>query len=162
MRPVPEFWVRAAMGFAPRLFAIVALAPNSATLRLPHERSRTTAHVEQRRAARHASRHREGEPARAAGRLARADAASGRARLGAYTSAHHHRFLRVAARAHHRGAAERRKLPGGADADPPGGLSPYRRGGAVVREHAVQPALRSPDTDRPVRHLERRPRENGI
>src|SRR3954470_15988281 len=42
-----------------------------------HERPGTTAHAIERGAARRPSRHREGEPARAAGRLARADAAPG-------------------------------------------------------------------------------------
>src|SRR5919197_3970756 len=143
---------------------IATLDRNCGLLRFafPHERPGTTASASAGAAPRHAPRHREGEPARATRRHARADAASAGARLRAHPPAHHDRFFRVAARAHHRRARERRGLPRGAHAHPRGRLQGDRRGDPVVREHAVQPAGGSPDPDRPLRHLERRTRENGL
>ena len=70
--------------------------PRNACVPFPRERSGA------------AARDREGEPARAAGRLARAHAAPGGARLGADPPAHHHRFQREPARADHRRARRRR------------------------------------------------------
>ena len=105
----------------------------------------------------HAPRHREGEPARAPRRRARAHAASGRARLGAHASAHHHRLQRVAARARHRRACQRRGLPRRAHRDPPVRLpraSATRCCGCASMPCGL-PAD-DDDPDRPLRHLQRR------
>ncbi len=103
-----------------------------------------------------APRHREGKPARAAGRQARDHAASGAAGLGADASAHHDGLQRVAAGAHHRRARQRARLPRRADRDPPGRLSRDRRRIALVRKHALRPAHRQFHSARPVRHVQRR------
>ena len=124
--------------------------------------SRTSARARARGAARDPARHREGEPARAARRHARRDAAPGRARVGAQPPAHHHRFQRGAARAHHRRARRRGELPRGADRDPPGGLPADRRRAAVVREHAVRSARGRRHSHRPLRPLQRRPGEDRL
>src|SRR5581483_2969135 len=86
---------------------------------LPHEHSGTTANAIGRCAARHAPRHREGEPARAARRQPGADAAPASTRLRADAPAYHYGFFGIAARADHRRARERRGVPGGAHAHPP-------------------------------------------
>ena len=94
--------------------------------------------------------------------VARAHAAPCAPRLGAHPSAHHHRLQREPARADHRRASRRRRLPAGADRDPPGGDARDRRRAAVGLEHAVQPARRRGDPDRALRHFERRPREDRV
>ena len=85
-----------------------------------------------------------------------------RARLGAHPRAHHHRLQRVAARADHRRARQRRGLPRGARAHPPVRLPQHRRRDPVVRQHAVQPAGRRRHPDRPVRPLEQRAAEDRL
>src|SRR5207253_10787943 len=120
IRPVPE--IQGSDGREKADAGIITtLAPNCGLLRFAF------ADEDARKSARHAPRHREGEPARAARRHAGAVAAPERARRGADPSAHHHGFFRIAARADHRGAGARRELPRGADADPPERLSPHRR-----------------------------------
>ena len=61
-----------------------------------------------------------------------------------------------------RRARRRRDLPRRADAAPPGRLPRDRRRAALGREHALPPARGRHDSDRPLRHVQRRPREERL
>ena len=83
--------------------------------------------------------------------------------LGADASAHHHRLQRVAARADHRRACHARDLPRGAAAASTS--SPYRALGDEMLWVSSMPctaAGRRDDPDRPLRLVQRRPRQERL
>jgi hypothetical protein len=122
----------------------------------------TPARAGQRRAAGHPPRHREGELAHAGRRPPGADAAPGGARFRADAPAHHHRLQRIAARTRDRRARRHRRLPGRADAIASVRLPRDRRRTPVGRQHALRAAGRRGDPDRPLRLVERRPRQERL